>query len=190
MKKQEHKGWYSRGYLPHCDEPGRIQVITYRLADSVPKEVIDKLDQDLSQGNESERRKRIEEYLDSGYGKCYLADERIAEIVQENLLRFDGDRYRLLAWVIMPNHIHNIVEILEGFTLEKVIHTWKSYTANAVNKVLGRQGAFWQPDYFDRFIRDDKHLERAVYYVEFNPVKAGLVENAEDWPFGSAWFRM
>ena len=189
MDKQEHKGWYSRGYLPHCDEPNRIQMITYRLADSLPKEVVKKLLQDFPEGSESGKRKRIEEYMDAGYGACRLANPQIAEIVQENLLRFDGERYRLIAWVVMPNHIHVVVEILEGFNLEQVIHTWKSYTANAANKTLGRQGDFWQPDYFDRFIRDAEHLERAVNYVEYNPVKAGLVEKVEDWLFGSGRYR-
>lgn len=184
-----HKGWYSRGYLPHCDEPHQIQMITFRLYDSLPREALDKIERESSGKPEYEKRKRIDEYVDSGKGSCYLSDHRIGKIVEDALLYFDGERYRLIAWVVMPNHVHVVIEMFEGFMLSRIVQSWKSFTANAANKVLGRQGAFWQPDYFDRFIRGAEHLERAVNYVEYNPVKAGLVEMREDWLFGSGRYR-
>ena len=176
MSENKHKGWHSRGYLPHCDEPFRIQAITFHLADSLPGEVLRKLKQDFPKGHELDKRKRIEEYLNNGYGDCHFSDVRIAEVVEETLLKFDSDRYRLIAWVIMPNHVHVIIEIIEGSTLGKILHSWKSYTASEANKILRRKGIFWHPDYFDRFIRDEKHLETAVHYIHWNPVKAGLAE--------------
>jgi len=186
MGANEHKGWYSRGYLPHCDEPYRVQMITIRLADSLPIEVMKKIEEGHLGQPKSEKWEKIDEYLDLGHGSCHLADPRIATVVENALLYFDDQRYNLVAWVIMPNHVHSVIEILEGFSLVKIIHSWKSYSANIANKVLGRKGVFWQPEYFDRFMRNADHLENAVNYIHANPIKAGLVDNAEDWPFSSA----
>ena len=186
MQINSHKGWHSRGYLPHLDEPFHIQTITFRLADSLPVEVLRKLEQDFPKGHESSKRKRIEEYLNSGYGACHLANPQIAKVVEETLFKFDGERYRLIAWVIMPNHLHAIIEIIEGYSLEKILHSWKSYTANVANKILGRVGIFWYREYYDRYVRDSDHLENAIKYVHWNPVKAGLVDKPEEWRFSSA----
>ncbi len=113
-----HKGWYSRGYIPHLDEPNRIQFITFRLHDSVPAEVVIRWRNELRVADGVaaddprmvELRRRIEAYEDAGKGMCYLRDERIAKVVQDALLHFDGERYRLLAWCIMPNHVHVLIE--------------------------------------------------------------------------------
>ncbi len=103
------------------------------------------------------------------------------------MLKFDGERYHLVAWSIMPNHVHALVETMEGSPLPQVIHSWKSYTAQMANHIIGRSGTFWQREYFDRFIRDDNHYANAVNYIEENPVKAGLVSKREDWRWSSAW---
>ena len=105
------------------------------------------------------------------------------EAGQDALLHFDGGRYRLLAWVIMPNHLHAVVETLPGFPLDGVIHSWKSFTAKRANRLLGRTGAFWMGDYFDRYVRDEAHLWDVMRYMEENPVKAGLVRLAREWPW-------
>ena len=89
----------------------------------------------------------------------------------------------------MPNHVHVVVEMLPGFPLAQVVHAWKSYTSREANKVLHRTGHFWQREYYDRYIRDDRHLESVIAYVERNPVKAGLAVVAEEWAFSSARFR-
>ena len=102
------------------------------------------------------------------------------------MLHFDGARNHLLAWAIMPNHVHTLIEVFDGFPLDDVIHTWKSFTAKQANRLLGRGGRFWAPDYYDRQVRDDEHLAAVTDYIEQNPVKAGLVRFAEDWPWGSA----
>ena len=187
-----HKGWYSRGYLPHRDEAGLTQSITFRLADSFPSQRLNEWREwvDPKTGailtSDAERRTRIESYLDAGHGECWLRNPRVAELVEDALLRFDGERYRLIAWAIMPNHVHVIAELLEGNALSAVVHSWKSWTAQRANEVLGRSGAFWFREYWDRFIRDGSHREATIRYVENNPVTARLVDRAEQWPWGSA----
>ena len=184
--QRSHKVWYSRGYLPHLDEPGLVQGITYRLYDSMPAERRAEWEALLQMQNLKAQQQRIGTYLNSGYGSCWLRDARIAEVVQDNLLHFDAQCYHLLAWVIMPNHVHVLIETRQGHPLPEVVHSWKSYTANRANQVLGRAGPFWHREYFDRYIRDERHLEQAVLYLHGNPVTARLVERAEDWPFSSA----
>jgi hypothetical protein len=91
----------------------------------------------------------------------------------------------LAAWVVMPNHFHARVE-LWTITLGELLKAWKSVSANAVNRVLGRSGQLWQDDYWDRYIRDEEHFGKARRYIESNPVKAGLVPAAAAWPWSSA----
>ncbi len=102
------------------------------------------------------------------------------------MLHFDGTRYRLLAWTVMPNHVHFVLETRAEHPLFRVIQGLKSYTALRANRTLGRTGSFWARDYFDRYVRDDLHLAAMIRYIDNNPVKAGLVSRPEDWPFGSA----
>lgn len=192
------KGWHSRGYLPHFDQPGFVQFITFRLGDALPGSVLEKLKIEQAHANKSlarpleetqieeERRKQIEAYLDAGHGACHLRNPEIARLVENALLHFDGNRYQLLAWVIMPNHVHVLIETKTGFPLSEIVHSWKSFTAKQANKILKRTGDFWQPDYYDRYIRDTHHLQKAIRYIHENPVKTGLVQKAQEWPFGSA----
>lgn len=187
---EKHKGWHSRGYLPHLDAADIVQFITFRLHDSIPVIVIEQWKRELhwrkglaTDSEEAmELRTRIEKYIDSGKGACYLRDERIARLVQDALKYFDGHRYRLIAWCIMPNHVHVLIEMM-GESLSKIVHSWKSYTAHRANKLLGRSGAFWGPDYFDRYIRNERHLNATVEYILRNPVRAGLVDVPEEWPW-------
>jgi putative DNA methylase len=185
------KQWYSRGYQPHFDLPNLVQAITFRLADSLPQTVLEEMARELAAYPETkrqtERERRIAAHLDAGHGACWLKDARVATLVENALLHFDGQRYRLLAWCVMPNHVHALVETKEGFPLSEVVHSWKSFTANEANKILGRIGDFWQREYHDRFIRDDDHYRNAVFYIENNPVRAGLAKGAETWRYSSAW---
>jgi REP element-mobilizing transposase RayT len=182
------QGWRSRGYLPHFDAPGVRQMITYRLADAMPASRRQEWEALLAIEDEREKRIQIEAYLDAGYGECFLKQPEIATLVQENLLHFDGARYRLLAWVVMPNHVHALIETTET-PLAEILHGWKSFTGKAANRRLKRSGDFWQDEYFDRFIRDEEHFRKALCYIESNPVKAGLVKLPEEWLFGSARHR-
>src|SRR5262249_55613866 len=121
----------------------------------------------------------------AGHGTCRLKDPRLADLTENALLHFDGQRYHLLAWCVMPNHVHVLVEMKDGFPLPQILHSWKSFTSSEANKILGRAGDFWQREYHDRFIRDDDHYRNTVAYIENNPVKAGLVKAAEDWRHSS-----
>ncbi len=213
--------WRSRGYLPHLDQPGLVQAITFRLVDSVPEKIVMGwvLELGLADGGngdagretkgeaggtpavpggtgfpklkrEVELRKRLATYEDAGHGKCWLGQARVAEMVQGALQHFDGARYRMLAWCVMPNHVHVLIESMPGWPLANVVHAWKSFSANRANELLGRTGAFWFRDYYDRYIRDARHFAKAMDYIEQNPVKAGLVAMPKLWPFSSAGKRV
>ncbi len=185
-------GWRSRGYLPHFDVPGLIQTLTFRLNDALPAAVLKTLMAELADlenetAREKRRRLKIEEYLDAGHGSCLLRDSSAAGIVQNALLHFDNEHYRLIAWCIMPNHVHVIIECFPDRTLASVLHSWKSFTAHAINKALNLTGPVWQKEYHDRFIRDSAHFQKALHYLEQNPVKAGLVTDKTAWPWSSAF---
>jgi hypothetical protein len=142
---------------------------------------------------------RVETYLDAGHGECRLRQPAIAQLVADALRHFDvarasrpmpagappvpQPRYRLHAWCIMPNHVHLIVEPLPGHALPDLLHSWKSFTAKAANRLLGRTGEFWQTEYYDHLIRDDGDYAHALRYLLENPVVAGL----SDWPW--VWSR-
>jgi len=175
--------WRSRGYLPHFDAPNLIQHIVYRLADSLPAQIA----KDIARAQRGDRVLAIDSALDRGYGRRDLARSSVATLVQTALLTFNGERYALIAWCVMPNHVHVLLAIKPGFTLDRIVHSWKSYTAKEANRVLGRAGTFWAPEYFDRFMRDDQHLASTAAYIEGNPVNSGLCESVTDWPFSSAW---
>jgi REP element-mobilizing transposase RayT len=186
--EQGFKGWYAPKSLPHFDAPGTRQFITYRLGDALPAGRRREWEAFLALEDDEEKQRKIEAYLDKGYGTCYLRNPCIAQVVQENLWHHDGVKYRLLAWVIMPNHIHALIEIWD-VPLGEVLKSWKSYTAKVVNKLLNRTGMFWEDDYFDRYLRDDDHYRRVVRYIENNPTKAGLAKVPSEWPWSSARYR-
>ena len=98
-------------------------------------------------------------------------------IVIENLEHFDGSKYRLFTYCVMPNHVHVVFMPLINASLERILHSWKSFTSNRINDMLGLQGRLWQPERYDRLIRDENEFWRIVGYVVENPIKAGL----ENW---------
>jgi putative transposase len=176
----EHKGWHSRHYLPHFDSQDIVQFVTFRLADSLPAEALERL-------KAVDRPETLRhELLDRGWGACWLNSESIAHLVEEAFLAFDGERYRLHAWTIMPNHVHVLFTVLPDAPLGKTIGSWKRFTARRANERLGRSGPFWQTEYWDRFIRNEAHFAATTDYIDQNPVKAGLVSEARLWPYGSA----
>ena len=168
-----------------------IQSINFRLGDSLPTTVLAEWQSELSLQRDEERnvRRRVEEYLDAGHGECWLRQPEIARRVEDTLVLFDPKRYRLLAWCIMPSHVHALVETKEGFPLAEVLHSWKSFTSTKSNKLLRRRGEFWQREYLDRYIRNATHYENVVAYIEENPVKARLARLKTDWLWSSARFR-
>lgn len=132
------------------------------------------------------RRTRVDAALDKGHGESFLRDRVAGEIVTEALRKFDGERYRLHAWCVMPNHAHVVVQPLGAFELGAIVKSWKAFSAAHINRALERRGALWAPDYFDRFMRDDEHLATTIAYVERNPVKAGLCATPSEWRPSSA----
>ena len=221
------RGWHQRGYLPHYDAPGVTQIITLRLADSLPASrraewehllriengreglsagaptcrrlIASNHAQSRSQtvaplastgGREAgrEHRRRLESYLDRGLGECWLRQPAIAELTEGALRFFDGERYRLAAWVVMPNHLHVLVEIWD-VPMGELIKSWKDFVCKKANKLLQRQGAFWEREYLDTVIENEEHRQTAVRYIENNPTKARLVLDPKEWPWSSARFR-
>jgi REP element-mobilizing transposase RayT len=186
-------GWHTRGYLPHFDGEAIPQSITLHLGDAVPERVIERWQRQLKDLTDEHKlvimQQRIEKYMDQGYGACYLKDPTLAKLVQDSLLKFDGVRYQLFAWCVMPNHEHSMLERFEEIELEDIMQAHKSYTAHEANKLLRRKGRFWFKEYHDRFIRNQDHFRDAIRYIENNPVKAKLCTKPSDWPFSSAWFR-
>jgi putative transposase len=179
------KGWHTRGYLPHCDKPSTLQMLTFRLADAMPATRRHEWAALLEIEEDRERRTKLEAYLDLGYGQCFLKDPRAATALEEVVLRFDGVRYRIAAWVVMPNHCHLLVALWTT-PMADLVKAWKGVSAHTTNRLVGRKGELWQEEYWDRYIRDEDHFRKAVRYIESNPVKAGLVRLAGEWPFSSA----
>ena len=181
---------HTRGYLPHYETIEAPQHIVFRLNDSLPTSLLDQWESELHLLGDDirleERGRRIEEALDMGIGSCHLKRSDIAQIVQDAILHFDGKRYKLHAWVIMPNHVHVLASMLPNEDMSRVVHSWKSYTATTINRLLGLTGTFWQKEYYDRLIRSDADFAMVVNYIHGNPVAAGLCQRAEDWTFGSA----
>ncbi len=183
--------------LPHWTRDGATYAVTFRLADSLPQQAIDRL---LLEYRRIERKSeqhaaalsleelvrrskgRTEAYhalLDEGYGECTLANPEIAKVVADALKHFDGNRYQLFAWCVMPNHVHSVVIPFQSHDLPEILHSWKSFTAKAANKALGRTGSFWQRESYDHLIRDEADFAHHVHYVRENPRVAGLV----NWPW-------
>ena len=182
--------WHSRGYLPHWEVGCEPQAICFRLGDSLPRTVRNRWEEELADLPETAqfigRRKRIEAALDAGYGDAFLDDAGIGAMVEASFLHFDGERYCLHAWCVMPNHVHLLVTPLRGNALSRLVHGWKSFTARRINAARGSTGTVWATEYFDRKIRNERHFEDARFYIEQNPVKAGLCDHAEAWCFSSA----
>ncbi|HRH46578.1 MAG TPA: transposase, partial [Pyrinomonadaceae bacterium] len=165
--------------------------VTFRLADSLPQTVLAKWRIELEKGKltDTDFRRRIEFYLDQNYGSSVLKNKKIASVVQETLLKFDGEKYKLIGWVIMPNHVHLLIKVLAENSLSVIMHSIKSFTAHEANKILNKKGRFWSKEYFDRFIRDEKHFFQTVRYIEMNPVKAKLCQEPSDWKFSSGFYK-
>lgn len=179
-------------YLPHWTRDSATYSVTFRLADSLPKFVVDawiaereniiktakQMNRPLSREEEKRLQflfsEKVDSYLDAGHGKCWLREPGIARIVADAIQHFDGQRYNLLAWCVMPNHAHVVFQAIPSYELPDVLHSWKSFSANQANKALKRKGEFWQPEYYDHLIRDEADLSHSMEYVLENPLKAGL----------------
>ena len=132
--------------------------------------------------------REVERYLDRSAGECYLARPQIAELVANAIQFFEGERYLVHAWVVMPNHAHAVVWPMPNYLLGEIVKSWKGFTGRVANNQLNRVGqAFWQPESYDHWIRNDEEKDRICRYVIYNPVKAKLCKVPEEWRWSSAW---
>ncbi len=179
------------GWLPHWRQTNRLYFVTYRQADSVAQDTLKQWQQEkrlwLEQHPKpwtgeiwSEYHERftdlMERYLDAGRGECLLQRAEASALVEASLKHFDGERYQLGAYVIMPNHVHVLVRPASDWPLEKILQTWKSFTAKELNKLAARSGTVWMEEYFDHLVRSVPQLAKYEGYIRENPERAGLRE--------------
>jgi REP element-mobilizing transposase RayT len=238
--------WHSRGYLPHFESQVHTQHVTVHLSDSLPQSAIDRIDQVIQslpdEARAIERRKRLHAWIDAGYGSCILKEPALAQIVEGAFHFFDGKRYRLYAWVVMPNHFHVLFQPMAKWTMAETLASWKKYTSTEIKKWLRanaeirapgnathlscptqgtaanaeirapgntthlscptqgtstpdliaavnafNQAPLWHPEYWDRYIRNEKHFHDVIAYIEQNPFNAGLCVTPSQWRFSSAY---
>ncbi len=207
-------GLFRRRRLPHWDVDDGTYFVTTCLDGSIPAQGLVELyryraeldgrakPNDLS-GHDWELRKhkllfaRFDEVIDTRPAVRHLADSTAADIVRSAFYHFAGDRYDLLAFVVMPSHVHWVFHPRAAWVAtlgehpkqtprERIVKSIKGYTARRCNLYLGTHGTFWQDEAYDHVVRDDEELLRIIEYVEYNPVKAGLVSRPEDWLWSSA----
>lgn len=174
--------------LPHWEQEGKLQFITFRLADSMPQAILrqykaekakwlDRHPQPLSPEDENEYIKlfqtRLDKYCDAGYGECLLQRRGVADIVVEKLEAWNNVDYKLYCYVVMPNHLHVLCQMPQQ-SLSKVVGRWKGGIAREVNRLLGRTGDLWQKGYFDRIVRSDDHLRHVFSYIIENIRHGGV----------------
>lgn len=176
----------SRGRLPHWEVDDADYSVTFRLRDSLPLEIarqliLEREHHTRTAHTAAERAaidkafgRRLDSYLDAGYGSCILKQHD--PLVADALRFFDGKRYVLHAWCVMPNHVHALFHLEYGRDLDRVLHSWKSFTAHRIDR-----GVIWQREYFDRVIRGSEDFRETRLYILRNPAKAGL----RDWKWVS-----
>ncbi|GAB61844.1 MAG: hypothetical protein DWB56_08055 [Candidatus Jettenia sp.] len=196
-----------QGNLPHWQQEDVFYFVTFRLADSIPKEKVEQLRQDREtwlknhpknkEGKYSTEElkeyyrlfsKRVEEWLDKGAGGCILREEKYARIIADALLCFNNQRYILDKWVVMPNHVHVLVKPLKNYNLTDILHSWKSYTANQINKYAGGKGQLWMHESYEHIVRNREAFEAIRNYIRQNPAKAGITlpDCAKSWTESTA----
>ncbi len=200
-------GIHTRGYLPHVKREGASYFVTFRLADSLPKEVLLAFEREkagrlrrladfVRRGeiiNDSEEEiardlhRQIERFLDRSAGACHLRRADIAKLVADAMRHFHESRYLLHEWIVMPNHAHAIVWPMPNHLLGDILKSWKQFTSRRARKILGLgEEPFWQPESYDHWIRNDDEKARISRYIRNNPVTAGLCARPEDWRWSSA----
>ena len=214
MKNLDYRDYYRRN-LPHFQPQGATFLVNFRLAGSLPVKVVEmlkaeseeieksllKIEDHVERYHVKDREQRRlfakwdEALHNSQTGPFWLKDERIAQIVVNSMFYHDKNWLDMLAYCIMPNHVHLILTPYEStdtadFSLAKIMHNIKRNSANHANKILGRTGAFWQHESYDHFARNEAELERMIKYVLYNPVKAGLVDDWEKWKWSYCKFDM
>jgi carbamoyl-phosphate synthase large subunit len=188
-------------YLPHWEQEGAVYFVTFRTDDSLPLHVAEELRAEREQilkdaeagkvGRLATRdqlhrvQEKVDAYLDQGIGETPLSSDSMAQLVANALTHFDGVRYELGPWCVMPNHVHALVRPIGEHRLSDVMHSWKSFTAHEAKKLGFAGEKLWQDEYYDRIVRDEAELKAFAEYVEGNPGAAGL----SNWNFVSGMIR-
>jgi REP element-mobilizing transposase RayT len=160
-----------RRNLPHWTTSEGTYFVTFRLKDALPVDVARRL---------AVRRRRhltADRLLDRGWGSSLLNEPRLADVVESAVRHFNGERYKLHCYSVMPNHVHVVLRTLHGVDLQAVLKSWKGFSSRTINRLTGRSGALWQDETYDTLLHDANDLRRAVDYVARNPYRAGL----RDW---------
>jgi REP element-mobilizing transposase RayT len=175
--------------LPHWQQKGCMQFVTWTLGDALPAVKRAQIARERAEwvssnpkpwSDEQERTyyrlfsERMQEWLDAGGGDCVLKQPRISRIVADALHYFDGERLVLDSYVVMPNHVHVLFAPNPDHTLERILKSWKGFTARLINQRLNRSGSLWMKDYWDRLIRSREHYLHVRRYIAENPQKANL----------------
>ncbi len=187
--------------LPHWAQDGAVVFITWRTLDSIPKDVLSQwrgdrnrwlMAHDIDPTQQGWKTKvqelpaeemiefhdrfttRWHEHLDAGHGACLLKNQELAEIVHDSLLHFDGDRYEMLSFVVMPNHVHLLATFPNRTAMLEQCDSWKHFTSREINRRTGTKGRFWQADAFDHLVRHEAQYQRLLSYISENPAKARL----------------
>jgi REP element-mobilizing transposase RayT len=185
----------TRAFLPHWEQPGCTYFVTWRMADSIPMEKLRTLQDERAEWLKDHPKPwddalwkefgqrfegRIQEWLDLGEGSRFLADKAARQIVADALHYFDGQRYTLGDYVVMPNHVHVLFIPHPDFELKKLLHSWKSFTSKEVLKRWPEApNPFWLMESFDHIVRSEGQLKHFQDYIRDNPVKAHL--KPETW---------
>ncbi len=180
----------TREFLPHWEQPGCTYFVTWRMADSIPMEKLRPLQEERNRwlaehpkpwdeatwkefGQRFEGR--IQEWLDLGEGSRFLSDETSRKVVSSALHFFDGQRYHLGDYIVMPNHVHVLFTPLPGHELRKLLHSWKSFTSKEILKRSpDAPNPFWLQESFDHIVRSEGQLKHFQDYIRDNPAKAHL----------------
>ncbi len=167
-----------RRRLPHWEQSQATYFVTFRLADALPASVVQMLDERRRLGalSEIEDWEWLDSYLDAGSGTGLLARPSCAQIVEGTLRHFDGVRHHLSDFVVMPNHVHSLVQPIGPYDLGSIVHSWKSFSAHRMQRDGHATGTLWQSESFDRLVRGTTELRRFQQYIHDNPSKAGLQE--------------
>jgi REP element-mobilizing transposase RayT len=175
--------------LPHWQQSGAVYFVTFRLADALPKQLLEdwKRDRgawlrlhpqpwlnDIELEYHERFSRKIEHWLDAGYGSCVLRRPDCRSVVESALDHFEGHQVSRLASVIMPNHVHVVFVQNPDYPIEVLLRSWKSFSARQINLLIKGSSSLWQRDYFDRLIRDENHFTNCVRYIRRNPAKAKL----------------
>jgi type I restriction enzyme R subunit len=185
---------------PHWSQAGAVVFITFRANDSIPRAVIENWEQEkqewlrlrgwdaethwsvivptLSAKDKADFHKTFnrtrETFLDTCHGRCLLKRPELARIVADSFHHFDGQRYRLGDFVVMPNYVHLLAAFPTAEAMKEQCDSWLHYTAFRINQMVGEKGKFWQQEPFDHLVRGPQQYEYLRQYIADNPRKASL----------------